>query len=70
LLTSKTWQCAAAAPALRAPAATVSKRSTRRAPSNSFAPSAPKAFAAAAPNPLDAPVINTHLCFNEKDMTQ
>jgi hypothetical protein len=55
---------------LRAPAATVSKRSTRRAPSNSFAPSAPKAFAAAAPNPLDAPVINTHLCFNEKDMTQ
>jgi hypothetical protein len=36
----------------------------RRAPSSSLAPSAPNARAAAEPNPLDAPVINTHLFFN------
>jgi len=63
LATSSSCQCAAAAPALRDSAATFFKRSTRRAPSSTFAPSAPNACAAAAPNPLEAPVINTHLFF-------
>src|SRR5438874_5874640 len=44
-----------------ASAATFSSRSTRRAPKRSRAPSAPKALAAAAPKPLEAPVIRTHL---------
>ena len=48
--------------------ATVSKRSIRRAPSNTFAPSAPKARAAAAPKPDEAPVTNTHLPFNRDVM--
>jgi hypothetical protein len=33
---------------------------------SSFAPSAPKAVAVAAPKPLEAPVINTHLSFNRE----
>src|SRR6266571_6814079 len=53
--------CAAGKPAFFASAATVASRSTRRAPSNSLQPSRPNAHAAAAPKPLEAPVMRTHL---------
>src|ERR1051325_5292696 len=39
----------------------VSSRSTRRAPRSSLEFSLPNASAAAAPNPLEAPVMRTHL---------
>src|SRR5260370_16207257 len=65
LATSRKWESASAAPAASASVATFSSRSMRRAPSNSFDQSDPSAFAAAAPTPLDAPVINTHLSFSD-----
>ncbi len=37
---------------------------------SNFAPSAPKAVAAAAPKPLEAPVIKTHLSFSREIMTE
>jgi len=57
LLTSSAWP----APGRRISAAIFSRRSARRAPSNSWQPWVAKARAAASPKPLEAPVINTHL---------
>src|SRR5258706_2005159 len=65
LPTSRKWKWVSEVPAFWASAATCFRRSTRRAPSKSLDPSLANERAAAAPNPLEAPVIRTHLSFKE-----
>src|SRR5437868_11042547 len=64
--TSSARDSADVAPALTACAVTSLSRSRRLAPSKTLDPSTPKAHAAAAPKPLEAPVMTTHLSANRE----
>src|SRR5438093_1873282 len=67
--TSSECAWAAGAPVLRHSVATCWRRSMRRAPSSKLAPSRANARAAAAPKPLEAPVIKTHLAVRGDGIT-